>query len=142
MNIIVGLTRSEKIRESIEEYIKMSNKVISAGPVELDNILKEMDNIESNIMKLLHSKLNNYFKVGSNTYEELDIKLQNSDIRGDFFCNVNSKKRTKKIYKEVSKVLSPDHNVIKKYKTLLDNMKEKDYCVCWNLGEDEADELL
>ena len=141
MNILIGITDSEELVENINKFIELSNQI--GQPNKLANdLFNKINHVESKITNLLTSELQNYFLLDNATYEELDEKFKNSKIRGEIFCSANNKGQLKKLYEEVSKTLSSRHNVSKVIKELYDQMKENQFYICWNLGEEEANEIL
>jgi len=142
MNIIIGLTDSKKLVQNIEKYIDISNEISRSKTNNIDTLLEQLNSLEQDIMELLSQKLKKPFKVDNETYEVLDKNTDNSELRGEIFCSVNHKKGTKKIYNEISKILSPDNTVSKKLKYLLKEMQNHQFCVFWNVNEDVANELL
>jgi len=140
MKILIGLTKSGDLKSNIDSYIDLSNKINKKNENNI-NILQKLNKLDKKINNLLKKELDCFYMFDDDVYQLLDKSLTNSRYYNDIFAGINNKKDAKLILKEIKNNLN-NEKIINQYNDLYEKMKEDQYLICWNLGDDDLNELL
>ncbi|MFW6016581.1 MAG: hypothetical protein ACOCRK_09090 [bacterium] len=130
MVIVVGITDSKKLANTIKDLIRLADE-------ENWSIFKEKRSL---LRTLLSKEIDEYVIIPDKVYDKLNNEINNPKIREHLFNNVNNLRTTKYICQEIEGYL--DSSIINKMQNLIKKMQGNTKCVFWATGEEVVDEIF